>query len=65
MEKDKEPTLKDCLEAVKSITKGMICSEEDLQSRARIMYLINRLQTFENIKVFVDEAIYQRKLKTD
>ncbi len=57
-----EPSLSDCLEVVKSITKGMICTPEDLDSRARILFLINRLQTLDNIKVLLDEITYQKSI---
>jgi hypothetical protein len=58
----KLPTLEKCREGINEICKDMRFSEEELQHRARILFLLSRLNFWDELPVLLDEIRYQKKL---
>ena len=52
-----------CLTAVEQICKGQNFNHDEIHHRARILYLMNKLNFWEDFPVLLDEFKYQRTLK--
>ena len=58
----KKPTIETCLETIKGICEGKNFTEEQLKHRARILFLLNRLDFFDDMPILFEEINYQREL---
>ena len=61
MEK-KLPTMEECQKTINEICKDSKFETNEMQHRARILYLINRFSFWEDFPVFMQEINYQREL---
>jgi len=55
-------TIDTCLASVKEICKENNFTEDELKHRARILYLLNKLNFWQDFPVLVEEIIYQKEL---
>lgn len=54
MIEEPKPTMTDCLNAVKKINEGTECSDEKIQHNARWLYMLNRLDFWNDMPVMLD-----------
>lgn len=57
---NKKQSFAECEAAIQQICSGLDLPENELQSRARLLYLMNRLNFWEDMPVLLAELIYQR-----
>lgn len=60
-----KPTLDECLVGIREVCKESDFSEDELLHRARILYLMNRLDFFNEMTVLLDEINYNKKIAVE
>ncbi len=58
-------TLQECEDNVRKLTEGLGFDEEEIRSRARILYILSRLQDIDSLSIFLLEVQYQKKLAVE
>lgn len=52
--------MEEYLKVIREICKGKNLTEEEIRHRARLLFLINRLNFFDELPVLLEELMYQR-----
>lgn len=63
MIEETKPTMSDCLEAVTKINEGIPNTEELLMHKARWLYMLNRLNFWNDMPVMLDIIKYEIEVK--
>ncbi len=63
MTEETKPTMKDCLEAVIKINEGVPNTQELLMQKARWLYMMHRLNFWNDMPILLDIIKYEIRIK--
>jgi hypothetical protein len=60
-QKREPPDLNSCIESIKTICAGKDFSDEEIRHRARLLFLMNRLDFWNEFPILLEEIQYQKE----